>query len=238
MAQKVNYQRLLDQILLGLEESAAIKGKSEIVEIADVAEIAEMSESKKRKPRILLHSCCAPCSSAVIEYLARYFRITLFFYNPNISTEEEFDFRASELKRLLGEMAVPDTEARIVPYDHEEFLEAARGLEAEPERGARCRRCFELRLRRTAEEGARATFREKGDKYDYFCTTLSISPLKNAEVLNELGKSIGEQCGIPFLPSDFKKKGGYQRSLELSREHKLYRQNFCGCEFSMPEAMK
>lgn len=183
-------------------------------------------------PRLFLHACCAPCSSYVMEYLSQYFDITIFFYNPNIATETEYMKRAEELKRLIQEMKL-DISVIIPEYRHKDFLEIARGLEQEPERGKRCKLCYRLRLEATAQ----AAKAQKEKPYDYICTTLSISPLKDAEALNEIGVQIAEQAGLVYLPSDFKKKGGYQRSLVLSKEHALYRQNYCGCEFSMREAM-
>ena len=181
-----------------------------------------------RKSRLLLHSCCGPCSSYCLDYLKDYFKITVFYYNPNIYPESEHDLRLSEQERLIREMnsslVDEDKIALISPaYDHEEFLKAARGLEGEKEGGARCGRCFELRLSKTA-----AAAREKG--FDFFGTTLTVSPHKNAVLINAIGRDIGAEM---WLPSDFKKKDGYKKSIELSKAHNLYRQNYCGCEFSM-----
>ena len=177
-------------------------------------------------PRLLLHGCCAPCSSYVLEYLSTYFEITLCFYNPNISSEEEYRRRAEEERRLLSEMPLPRPVALIVPpWEHEAFLRAARGAETAPEGGERCRRCFTLRLT-AAAEAARA------GGFDCFATTLTISPLKNAELINAIGAEVGARAGVRYLATDFKKKGGYLRSVELSRQYGLYRQDFCGCEFS------
>ncbi len=209
MENKVNYQRLLEDII---------------------------RENAGRKPRLLLHSCCAPCSSAVLAYLSEFFRITLFYYNPNISTAAEFSHRADELKRLVKEMGLSEIEVRVPTYCHQEFLDIARGLEEEPERGARCIKCYRQRLERTAGEVREWNEAHPEEAFDYFCTTLTISPLKDAQVLNRLGIQLAQQYGLHFLPSDFKKKGGYQRSIELSRQYALYRQNFCGCEFSQREA--
>ncbi len=209
MENKINYQRLLEEI---------------IRKNADV------------KPRLLLHSCCAPCSSAVLAYLSEYFRITLLYYNPNISTEAEFKHRATELRRLVKEMELSEIEVRVPAYCHQEFLDIARGLEREPERGARCVKCFHQRLERTAREMQEWNTAHPSESFDYFCTTLTISPLKDAQLLNRIGMQLALQYGLQFLPSDFKKKGGYQRSIELSRQYALYRQNFCGCEFSQREA--
>ncbi len=198
-----------------------------------------IQEQGGRRPRLLLHACCAPCSSAVLEQIARYFRITIYYYNPNIMTEEEFRYRAAELRRLLSEMGLSGIELLVPAYRHQEFLEIARGLEREPERGKRCLRCYEQRLRRTAEalrEHNRCADRDA--QFDYFCTTLTISPMKDAQILNEIGMRIAEELGLHFLPSDFKKKGGYLRSTELSREYALYRQDYCGCEFSKAETQR
>jgi len=183
-----------------------------------------------RVPRLLLQVCCAPCSSYVLEYLSEYFDITLYFYNPNISPAEENDFRARELERLTREMPLSRMPKIVVaPYEPEKFYDAVRGMEDLPEGGARCAVCYRLRLQKTAVEAA------KGG-YDYFCTTLSISPHKRADWLNAIGGELEEKYGVKYLYSDFKKKNGYKRSLELSREYDLYRQNYCGCEFSRKEA--
>ena len=194
-------------------------------------EIKKWSD-KEMCPTILLHSCCAPCSSYCMEYLSKYAEITAFYYNPNITDENEYRHRVAELKRLIDEMFIKDKTSTVHKpnfiegeYDPDSFYNIAKGLESEPECGRRCIKCYELRLRKTAEEAA------KGG-YDYFTTTLTISPLKDAQVLNRLGIKLGEEYGVKYLPSDFKKNGGYQRSIELSREYNLYRQNYCGCEFS------
>ena len=183
--------------------------------------LREIGQSGKR-PSLLLHACCAPCSSYVLEYLSRYFSISVLYYNPNISPKAEYEKRKTELERLLSAMPLEGS-VTLLPcaYEGEAFLEAARGLEQAPEGGERCERCFRLRLRRAAQEA-------KTQGFDYFTTTLSISPLKNAELLNR----IGEEVGVAHLPADFKKKEGYKRSIELSREYSLYRQNYCGCVFS------
>ncbi len=174
-------------------------------------------------PRLLLHACCAPCSSYVLEYLSAYFHITLFYYNPNIAPKAEYDHRATELRRLVTEMPVPHpAELTVCDYDPAPFLEAARGFEQEPEGGARCERCFRLRLERAAQEA-------KAGGYEYFATTLSISPHKDAFLLNQIGREMGQKYGVTYLCSDFKKKGGYQRSIELCREYGIYRQTYCGC---------
>lgn len=181
---------------------------------------------ESRVPRLLLHSCCAPCSSYVLEYLSQYFSITLLYFNPNISPKDEYDKRIDEQKMLIEKMDVvyPITflEGRYCP---EAFFQLAKGLEKEPEGGTRCFRCYQLRLEETARIAAE-------EKYDYFTTTLTISPLKNAQKLNEIGKQLETCYQVPYLYSDFKKKGGYQRSVQLSKEYELYRQNYCGCVYS------
>ena len=183
-------------------------------------------ECSVNKPSLLLHACCAPCSSYVLEYLSDYFEITLFYYNPNIVKLEEFDKRVKELYKLLGLNGLEDRVKVIVPeYNNNEFYETIKGYENEPERGRRCYKCYELRLRKTAEFAG-------NNGFDYFCTTLSISPHKNAEWLNEIGERLGKEYNCSYLVSDFKKKGGYLRSIELSKEYDLYRQNYCGCVFS------
>lgn len=185
-------------------------------------------EKEGRRPRLLLHSCCGPCSSYVMEYLASYFDITIFYYNPNIAPEEEFRFRAEEQQRLIQEMGL-GVHFQPGNYDPERFFALAKGLEKEPEGGERCFRCYRLRL----EEAAKAA---KAGGFDYFTTTLSISPHKNAQVLNELGQEISEAYAVPYLFSDFKKKNGYRRSCELSATYHLYRQDYCGCPYSKAEA--
>ena len=180
-------------------------------------------------PHLLLHACCAPCSSYTIEYLSQYFKITLFYYNPNIAPEAEYRHRVSEIKRFLSEFKTKYPVTFVEgEYDPKRYYEAIRGLEHEPEGGKRCRKCFELRLSESAKLA-----KELGA--DYFTTTLTISPKKDEQVLNQV---VQEQCdifGIRRLPSDFKKKGGYNRSVELSEEYHLYRQEFCGCVYSMRE---
>lgn len=189
-------------------------------------ELETLLEHTVLPKRLLLHSCCAPCSSYVLEYLSRFFEITLFFYNPNMNTADEFERRAEELLRLTREMSFDyPVKSVIVPYEAREFYEAVHGLEHEPEGGLRCEACFRLRLRKAAEYAFLHQF-------DYFTTTLTISPLKNAALLNGIGEAAGQEYGVPFLPSDFKKKGGFQRSIQLSEQYGLYRQNYCGCVFS------
>lgn len=202
-----NYQKELDKLIAGLNG---------------------------RRPTLLLHACCAPCSSYVLEYLSRYFKITLFYYNPNISPESEYRYRVSEVKRLVAEM-LPDSDVTVVEgrYDPERFAQAVRGLEGEPEGGKRCRVCFRLRLEEAARQ-ARALGCE------FFTTTLSISPLKNARALNEIGEELAPIYQTRYLVSDFKKREGYKRSIQLSAEYQLYRQDYCGCIYSKleREAMK
>ena len=203
--QKQNYQRILDEVIEGLQR-------------------------ENRVPRLLLHSCCAPCSSYVLEYLSRYFDITLFYYNPNIYPETEYSERVQEQKRLIREMDL-SRPVRFLEgnYDPQEFYTMAKGHETDGEGGERCFGCYRLRL----EAAARAA---KEGGYDYFTTTLSISPLKNAAKLNEIGLSLSKDYNVPYLLSDFKKKNGYKRSTELSAQYSLYRQNYCGCVYSLQEA--
>ena len=211
---KINYQKELEKIIVSLQQTK----------------------------KVFLHSCCAPCSSYCMEYLRRYFDVTVFYYNPNIMDESEYRKRVAEQQRLieaynrLDNMAVTDgiSQETIAlrkisfaegNYDVDNYLKTVKGLETAPEGGSRCGKCFELRLRETARVG-----KELG--MDYFTTTLTISPLKNAQLINEIGNRIGAEVGIAFLPSDFKKNNGYSRSIELSKEYDLYRQNYCGCDFS------
>ena len=185
-------------------------------------------QKKGEYPKLLLHACCAPCSSYCMEFLRNYFDVTVFFYNPNITEEAEYRKRVLEEKRLIGEynkLEGRKIEIMEGEYKPSDFFEAVRGLEDCREGGERCRKCFELRLSETARVA-----RDNG--FDFFTTTLTISPLKNADVLNEVGEAAGEAVGIAFLPSDFKKKEGYKRSIELSKEYGLYRQDYCGCSFS------
>ncbi len=182
------------------------------------------------KPTLLLHCCCAPCSSYVLEYLNKYFNITLHFYNPNISPEKEYAYRAEELQRLVKEMNL-EIGFVIENYDPAPFFEIAKGMEDLPEGGERCFKCYRLRLEEAAKKAKKGGF-------DYFTTTLSISPHKNAEKLNEIGKELSEKYDIEYLYSDFKKKNGYKRSIELSAKFNLYRQDYCGCIYSKAEAEK
>ena len=201
MANKRNYQKELDGLIAKLQEEASV-------------------------PKLFLHSCCAPCSSYVLEYLSEYFEITVFYYNPNIYPPEEYHERAAEQKRFIEQFPAKHPISYIEgEYDTKRFYEMARGLEKVPEGGERCFQCYELRMRESA-------MLAKMGGFDYFTTTLSISPLKNAEKLNEIGEMLEEEYGVKHLTSDFKKKNGYKRSTELSKEYELYRQDYCGCEFS------
>lgn len=201
---KINYQRELEKTIEAIPEGA-------------------------EAPSLLLHSCCAPCSSYVLEYLSRYFKITVFYYNPNIYPPEEYYKRLSEQKRFISELPA-ENPIDFIGSDHlsERFYSAVKGLEHIPEGGERCFACYRMRLEETARMA-------KEISADYFTTTLSISPLKNAAKLNEIGGELAEKYGVKYLFSDFKKKGGYQRSTELSRQYGIYRQNYCGCVFSMRE---
>lgn len=203
---KSNYQKLLDEKLLELADATV-------------------------RPKLLLHACCGPCSSYVLEYLCKYFEITVLFYNPNIYPQEEYERRLEELLNFYKRF-VPAKNVVVVqaPYDPEEFYTAVGTrknpeLAKEPERGERCRRCYELRLRYTYDYACTHNF-------DYFCTTLSISPFKDADMINEIGEALAV-TGPRWLPSDFKKKNGFKRSLELSEEYNLYRQEYCGCIYSI-----
>lgn len=203
--QKINYGLLLDRKLAELEKSG-------------------------ERPSLLLHACCAPCSSHTLTVLERYFRITLYFCNPNIAPEEEYSFRLAELKRLVKEMEL-DISVIEEEYDPAPFYELAKGLEELPERGERCRKCIAFRLRKA---GAKA--RELG--CDMFTTTLTISPHKDCTFINECGAQVQEECGVAYLFSDFKKHEGYKHSIELSRQYNLYRQNYCGCVYSRKNSQK
>lgn len=207
MKSSVNYQTILEDELFHLKESGI-------------------------KPKLLLHACCAPCSSYVIEYLQEYFFITVYFFNPNIFPEAEHTRRLEELKRFLKDFRSEQQIGLIhEKYSPMEFAECAKGFEEEKEGGERCFRCFDLRLAKTAEKAGEL-------KYDYFTTTLTISPHKNAEVINQKGTELSKKHAIKYLVSDFKKKNGFKRSLELSLEYGLYRQDYCGCEFSMKELIQ
>lgn len=197
----MNYQKELDNIIEGLSILS-------------------------KPPSLLIHSCCAPCSSYVLEYLSDFFYITIFYYNPNIYPEEEYIRRVEEQQRLIKSMPLRyPVNFQQGDYNSKDYYNIVKGLEDEPEGGERCFKCYEMRLREAAilaKEGA----------YDYFTTTLSISPHKNAVKLNEIGNKLGEEYGLRYLPSDFKKKNGYKRSIELSNEYDLYRQDYCGCIYS------
>lgn len=197
--QKVNYGRILDEKLAQLKASG-------------------------EKPALLLHACCAPCSSHTLLFLCDYFRITLYFFNPNIAPESEYIYRKEELIRLVKELGL-DVEIISEDYNPAPFYELAKGLENLPERGERCRKCIGYRLRKTAE-----TAKKLG--CDYFTTTLTISPHKDCEFINQYGGQLAEEMGIAYLFSDFKKHDGYKHSIQLSKEYNLYRQDYCGCVYS------
>ena len=200
MQNKINYQKELDKIIENLNHD--------------------------NQPRLLIHSCCAPCSSYVLEYLSDFFDITVLYYNPNISPVSEYEHRKAEQIRLINEKKwkIP-VKFMDCDYDSDAFDKIVKGLEEEPEGGRRCEKCFTLRLEKTAELA-------KENNFDYFVTTLSVSPLKDAQLLNEIGQALSKKYDIKYLPSDFKKREGYKRTIELSREFDLYRQNFCGCIYS------
>lgn len=193
---------------------------------AELDDIIKDNEAKGVVPTLLLHSCCAPCSSYTLEYLSQYFNITVYYYNPNIYPEEEFHKRVEEEKRLISELPTKHPVKMISgDYEPKEFYDIAKGLENVAEGGERCFRCYRLRLEKTAQLA-----RDMG--FDYFTTTLSISPLKRSEKINEIGDDVAKSYGVKFLPSDFKKRGGFLRSIQLSKDYNLYRQNYCGCIFS------
>ncbi len=201
---KVNYQKLLDEIIM-------------------------KNEREDIMPSLLLHSCCAPCSSYTIEYLSQYFSITVLYYNPNISEQAEYEKRKAEQIRLINSMPVKNkVDFLDCRYDSGEFFDIAKGYEDCHEGGERCFRCYRLRLEKTAQIA-------KNNGFDYFCTTLSISPLKNAQKINQIGYETEKKYGVAWLPSDFKKREGYKRSIELSKVFDLYRQNYCGCIYSKRE---
>lgn len=192
-------------------------------------ELDRLINSLEKPPKLLLHCCCAPCSSYVLEYLSEFFEITCFFYNPNISPQSEYEKRAAELERLISVQPHKYPVSLVVEkYNSEEFFDEVKGLEKIKEGGERCFKCYRLRLEAAAKYA-------KEYNFDFFCSTLSISPLKNAQKLNEIGEELSEIYKISHLPNDFKKKGGYKRSVELSAEYDLYRQNYCGCVFSKQE---
>lgn len=189
-------------------------------------ELIEKLQKENAKPTLLLHACCAPCSSYCLEYLSKTFDITVLFYNPNIESEMEFNKRVDELIRFIDECrSIEGVNLEILDYDNSEFYNAVEGLEDEKEGGVRCFKCYELRLRKTAEYANEHDF-------EYITTTLTISPHKNSDKINEIGVKVAEEYGLKYLLSDFKKNDGFKRSIELSKEYDLYRQSFCGCEFS------
>ena len=184
----------------------------------------EIISNLTNKPKVLLHACCAPCSSYVIEYLSKYFEITILYYNPNIYPQEEYDRRLNELKKFVPEF---NNNIRVVEktYEPDEYYKAIKGLENLGEKSKRCYACYKLRMKESA-------LYARQNNYDYFTTTLSISPYKISSWINEIGESLSKEYNIQYLYSDFKKKNGYKRSLELSKEYDLYRQDYCGCVFS------
>ena len=188
-------------------------------------ELDKLISALTARPKLLLHACCAPCSTYVAEYLREYFDITLFYYNPNTHPQAEYQKRLDALHTLAEHFSLPVIECE---YHPQEFFSRAKGMEHLPEGGERCTECFHIRLGETARQA-----KELG--FDYFCSTLSISPHKNAELINEIGEYYAAEYGIPFLPNDFKKRGGFLRSTELSKELGLHRQDYCGCVFSKPE---
>lgn len=183
----------------------------------------ETVNNLQEKKSILLHSCCGPCSSYVIQYLSNWFDITVIYYNPNISPDREYFKRKEEQIRLINDLG--KGKFLDCDYDNEVFERAIRGTENEPEGGKRCSRCFRIRLEKCA-----SVAKEMG--FDFFCSTLTVSPYKNAEVINMIGHSVGERYGVKWLYSDFKKDNGYKDSIELSKKFNLYRQNYCGCKYS------
>ena len=200
----------------------------------ELEKIIKKHQEEGKVPSLFLHSCCAPCSSYCLEYLTEYFKITIFYYNPNISPTEEYEKRVEEQKRLidtLNEKVKHKIAFMEGEYKPEDFYTMAKGMEELPEGGERCFKCYEMRLREAAVFAKEKCF-------DYFTTTLSISPHKNAQKLNEIGERLGAEYGIAHLPSDFKKKNGYKRSVELSKEYGLYRQDYCGCVFSKREYLE
>ena len=184
-----------------------------------------IEKEKNNNPTLLLHACCAPCSSYVLEYLSKYFNITIFYYNPNISPYDEYKKRIIEVEKLIKKMSLDNVKLIEADYDNDEFMKFAEPMKDEKEGGPRCFKCYELRLRKTAEFA-------KENGFDYFTTTLSISPYKNAQKLNEIGEELSKEYNVKYLYADFKKKNGYKRSIELSKIYDLYRQDYCGCIYS------
>ena len=198
---KQNYQVIMDNMLNKIKESGSV-------------------------PSLLLHTCCAPCSSYVLEYLSEYFNITIYYYNPNINTYEEFKKRSLEQLRLLNEIKLKNKVSCIIAeYNNNEFEDAIKGLTDEPEGGKRCFKCYHLRLEQACKYALEHNF-------DYFTTSLSISPYKNSTKINEIGEELEKLYSVNYLYADFKKKDGYKRSIELSRIYNLYRQDYCGCIYS------
>lgn len=187
--------------------------------------LEDLIKSLDHKPKLLLHSCCGPCSSYVITYLKDYFDITILYYNPNIEPKEEYYKRKAEQVRLINELNIPSLSLLDIEYDNDSYKEIAKGHENDLEGGKRCHLCYELRLTKCAELAQK-------NGYEYFGTTLTVSPYKNAKVLNEIGEKLAKEYNVSWLYSDFKKKDGYKKSIELSKEHNLYRQDYCGCSFS------
>ena len=198
---KINYQKILEKEINQIQKEGKV-------------------------PSLLIHSCCAPCSSYVLEYLSQYFKITVLYYNPNIFPDEEYQYRINEQERLIKAMDFKyQVDFIATDYTPLDFYSAVKGYEKEPEGGKRCEICFRVRLEYAGKLAAQQEF-------EYFTTTLSISPLKNSDLLNEIGGAVAEKYGVKYLHSDFKKKNGYKRSVELSKEYELYRQNYCGCVYS------
>ena len=190
-----------------------------------------IEKEKGNRPTLLLHACCAPCSSYVLEYLSNYFKITIYYYNPNIYPYDEYKKRYNEVLLLIRKMAPPDVCVIEADYENDEFEKFANPMKNEKEGGPRCFKCYELRLRKTVEYA-------KKNKFDYFTTTLSISPYKNVKKLNEIGETLEREYDVKYLYADFKKKNGYIRSIELSRKYNLYRQDYCGCKYSKAQREK
>ena len=191
----------------------------------------QMSSIEEGTP-LLLHACCAPCSSAVLQRIGNFFKITIFYYNPNITNEEEYKKRVEEVKRFISSFKTKyPISLEEGNYDPREFFDISKGLEKEPERGKRCYKCYLLRLNETAKVAEKLGF-------DYFCTTLTLSPHKNSNWINEIGDNLNNKYNSTYLYSDFKKKNGYKRSIELSKKYNLYRQNYCGCVYSIREGIE
>lgn len=188
-------------------------------------ETEKIIKSQDKKSSVFLHSCCAPCSSYVLQYLLQHFDVDLFFFNPNIQPQSEYELRLQNQEKLIANMC-PEVKLFTAKYDDKPFLSAVRGLENEPEGGSRCSVCFRLRLLETAKLA-------KANGYDFFASTLTVSPHKNSQIINQIGAEIAEEVGIAWLPSDFKKKNGYKISIELAKNFELYRQEYCGCFYSI-----